>query len=174
MVRAFGRNARPQRGRGLGPRDGGGSSRNSGYSRPRGHVSQAGLDLWALADPGAADAVLDVGVAGICHVPESPVLGSTSLTSPPHLRAADGACRRLPNEGRSLFGSPHTLLIGSAPIVLINVWIRSRFQFSSRRRRVRESCARTRTVRGGRSRPSYPPAVTDIPRCDQRDSSNQA
>lgn len=84
-----------------------------------GGVSQAGLDLWALADPGAADAVvLDVGVAGICHVPESPVLGSTSVTSPPHLRAADGACRRLPNEGRSLFGSPHTLLIGSAPIVL--------------------------------------------------------
>jgi len=48
-----------------------------------GGVSQAGLDLWALADPGAADAVvLDVGVAGICPVPESPVLGSTSVTSP--------------------------------------------------------------------------------------------
>jgi hypothetical protein len=46
-------------------------------------VSQAGLDLWALADPGADDAVvLDVGVAGICPVPESPVLGSTSVTSP--------------------------------------------------------------------------------------------
>jgi hypothetical protein len=79
-----------------------------------GGVSQAGLDLWALADPGAADAVvLDVGGGWDLPCPGKPCPWFHFRHQPPHLRTADGAYRRLPNEGRSLFRSPHALLIGS-------------------------------------------------------------